>query len=88
MNLRWIIGSLNLSVVILIILLLFLAGWLFEKNSQSKKWRIILVSIFVLLEIVRGVQPTSKVTFLDVGQGDSTIIQSPYQQCTIVVEHL
>ncbi len=86
LNLRWIIGSLNLSMVILIILLLFLAGWLFEINSQSKKWMIILVSTFLLLEIVRGVQPTSKVTFLDVGQGDSTIIQSPYQRCTIVVD--
>ncbi len=80
------IGSLNLSMVILMILLLFLAGWFVEKNSHSKKWMIVLVSTFVLLEIVRGAKPTSKVTFLDVGQGDSTIIQSPYQRCTIVVD--
>ena len=86
LDLRWVIGSLNLSMVILIILLLFLAGWLVEKNSHSKKWMIVLVSTFVLLEIVRGAKPTSKVTFLDVGQGDSTIIQSPYQRCTIVVD--
>lgn len=86
LNLPWIIGTLSITCIVLIVCLLLLVGWSFEKNSHLKRWFVILVGIFIFLESVRGFKPSSKVTFLDVGQGDSTVIQSPYQKCTIVVD--
>ncbi|MDO5794723.1 MAG: ComEC/Rec2 family competence protein [Turicibacter sp.] len=86
LQLPWIIGSLSLTVICFIILLLFLAGWLAEQQLHLKVWLIPLVAIVSLVEIIRLHQDSSKVTFLDVGQGDSAVIQSPHQRCTTVVD--
>ncbi|MBQ1787083.1 MAG: DNA internalization-related competence protein ComEC/Rec2, partial [Turicibacter sp.] len=86
LNFPWVIGALSVTSVSFIIGLLLLVGWGVERKFRAKGWKVILITIILLLEITQKFQPTSKVTFLDVGQGDSTVIQSPYQQCNIVVD--
>ncbi|MDE5977264.1 MAG: DNA internalization-related competence protein ComEC/Rec2 [Turicibacter sp.] len=86
LHVRWVVGSISITMVIMIIVLLGVVGWLLEKNRRSKKWLIIGLSIVLFLEFIRMFQPASQITFLDVGQGDSTIIQSPYQECVTVVD--
>ena len=86
LNFPWVIGALSITSVTFIIGLLLLVGWGVERKFRSKGWKVILIIIILLLEITQKFKPTSKVTFLDVGQGDSTVIQSPYQQCNIVVD--
>lgn len=86
LQLPWIVGSLSLSVVSVIIFVLCLTGWLVERQVHWKIWSIPLLVIVFLIETTRVCQMSSQVTFLDVGQGDSAIIQSPYQDCTIVID--
>ena len=86
LQLPWIIGSLSLTVVCLMSLLLFLAGWLVERQFHLKVWCIPFLAIVMLMEIIRSCQDSGKVTFLDVGQGDSAVIQSPHQRCTTVID--
>ena len=79
-------GHLTLSVVILLLIFLVYSLWRYEVSG--KKWirGALMVGFIVILEINRLWQPASIVTFLDVGQGDATILHSPFQSCTIVVD--
>jgi len=79
-------GSVSLSVIILLMSLLLASCYFYEKFK--KLWiRLALIGLyFLVLETNRIWQPYTAVTFLDVGQGDATIIRSPYQSCTIVID--
>lgn len=75
-----------LLIVILLLTLLLISCYFYEK--YKKLWiRLALIGLyFFILEMNRLWQPYTSITFLDVGQGDATIIRSPYQACTIVID--
>lgn len=81
-----IVGSVPLLVVMLLMVLLLTSCYFYEK--YQKLWiRLALIGLYMLvLETNRIWQPYTVVTFLDVGQGDATIIRSPYQTCTVVID--
>lgn len=85
-NMKWITGQFSLTFL-MVILCLFLVGarWI-EKQGQKKNWIYVMVAIVLLLELNRFFKPAGQFTMLDVGQGDSTVIQSPYHQCNIIVD--
>ncbi len=86
LNVRWMTGRLSLTIVVCVIGGLLLVGWLLERPKGRHQALLVLIVIGVSLESVRFFNHPSQVTFLDVGQGDSTIIQSPYQSCTTVID--
>lgn len=79
-------GNVPLLIVILLLTLLLISCYVYE--NYKKMWiRLALIAVYVLiLEMNRLWQPYTSITFLDVGQGDATIIRSPYQACTIVID--
>ena len=86
LNINLTFGALRLPVVLLLMSLLLLSCYLYEKH-QKLLIRLALIGLYVLvLEINRIWIPYSTVTFLDVGQGHATIIRSPFQTCTIVID--
>jgi competence protein ComEC len=86
LNINIIFGSVSLLVVILLMILLLISCYFYEKHK--KLWiRLALIGLYVfVLETNRIWQPYTAITFLDVGQGDATIIRSPYQTCTVVID--
>ena len=86
LNINIIVGSLPLLVVILLMIGLLTCCYFYEKHN--KLWiRLVLIGLYVLvLETNRIWHPYTAITFLDVGQGHATIIRSPYQACTIVID--
>ena len=84
---NWIIGQLHLTSVVFIIILLVLVAWLLEKpRVKRKSVCLILLGVVLILEGERILKTDSQVTFVDVGQGDSMVMQSPFQMCTTVID--
>lgn len=85
-------GALYIHIPILVgIYALFywiLWGWVSLGNSiLHKSYRMAYLVLFLLiLPHLKAIQPVGKVTFLSVGQGDSTIIERPFGQCTVVID--
>ncbi len=53
----------------------------------KKAYRMTYVVLFlVLIPQLKYLNPIGKVTFLSVGQGDTTIIERPFSQCTVVID--
>jgi len=86
LNINVTFGSVSLLVIILLMSFLLISCYFYEK--YKKLWiRLALIGLYVLvLEASRTWQPYTAITFLDVGQGDSVIIRSPHQACTIVID--
>ena len=86
LNINIIFGRVSLLIVILLMALLLISCYFYEK--YKKLWiRLALIGLYVfVLEINRIWQPYTAITFLNVGQGDAAIIRSPYQTCTIVID--
>lgn len=86
LHLNIIFGSIGLSVIVLLMILLLVSCYFYEKE---KKWwiRLVLIGLYlIILEANRVWQPYSTLTFLDVGQGDATIVRSPHHDCVIVFD--
>ena len=86
LNTNIIFGNISLSIIILLMILLLANCYFYEKHKKLYV-RLVLIGLYILvLEANRLWQPYTAITFLDVGQGDATIIRSPYQSCTIVID--
>jgi len=86
LNIPWVFGSLSLSTILLLMVYLVMAGWYFEKTAKNWVWLSLVIIVIGTLELQRIFKPENQFTVLDVGQGDSLVIQSSYQRCTIVVD--
>ena len=86
LNINITFGFVSLPVIIILMILLLVSCYFFELHK--KLWiRLALIGLYILiLEANRIWQPYTAITFLDVGQGDSVIIRSPHQTCTIVID--
>jgi len=82
--------SFRISMVVGVYALVYWGLWIYAYQSEQwidKARRILVVIIFVLfIPYVKNFNPVGKVTFLSVGQGDTTIIERPYNQCTVVID--
>ena len=81
-----IFGAVNLPIVLVLQASLLLSCYFFEKHKKLWIRFLLLAFYIVVLEGNRIWHPYTAVTFLDVGQGDATILRSPHQSCTIVVD--
>jgi competence protein ComEC len=57
------------------------------KSDEVKILRTTYVILFLMIfPLYKMINPIGRVTFLSVGQGDTTIIERPYGACTIVID--
>lgn len=70
--------------------LLYWVMWVYAYAGESyyfKGLRTAYVWIFLMIfPLYKQLNPIGKVTFLAVGQGDTTIIERPYGSCTVVID--
>ena len=81
-----IFGAISESLVLLLMCLILSTSWYYERTRNRWTWFVLIFLFAVTLEGQRLFNPASQVTFLDVGQGDGMVIQSSYQQCTVIVD--
>ena len=86
LNINFVFGSLPLWVVVVLLMMLLGCAWHYERKRKWYSWLVLILCSFLMLESMRTFRPQSFVTFLDVGQGDSTVIRSPWHSCTVVVD--
>ncbi|MEK6713909.1 MAG: DNA internalization-related competence protein ComEC/Rec2 [Nitrospirota bacterium] len=76
------------GIIFIILLYLFFISLLFLKNRWAKMLSVISISSLLLLAgcslFSKGNAGTTRVTFLDVGQGDSALIEFPGREIMIV----
>lgn len=85
-SLKWVIGQLSLNFLLVLLALFVMGATWIEKSGKKRNWVYLIGAFILLLEGNRLFKPAGQITMLDVGQGDSTIIQSPYHQCTVMVD--
>lgn len=83
---NWRVGSYSLNFLIGILFLFLLSCYWFERKLNVLIWIISVSLIVFLFEGHYVLVNQSTFTMLDVGQGDSFVIQSPFRQCNIVVD--
>lgn len=86
LNYPLIYGAISLTIVLILMCYILVAGWYYERIRKQWIWLCLIIAFALTLEGQRLFKPASQLTFLDVGQGDSFVIQSPYQQCTVIVD--
>lgn len=69
-----------------IIIYYILFAFMILNFKKSKKYICIFVSFVFLIFIINTTSPYYKVTFIDVGQGDSTVIELPYRKGVILID--
>ncbi|MGL4374177.1 MAG: ComEC/Rec2 family competence protein, partial [Turicibacter sp.] len=79
-------GALSISVLFGLIAIFLTGCYRYERYKKRTTWLLTLMTLLLTLELNRYIQPFSILTMLDVGQGDSFVIQSPYQSCQMVVD--
>lgn len=83
---NWIVGEFSLNLLLGLLLLFLGNGYVFEKKRCFSNYAISIILVIFLLESHRFFVSESQFTMLDVGQGDSVIIQSSYRRCSVVVD--
>lgn len=73
-----------------ILILIYMVLWLLIYLEESAKHKLLkgffLIIFLYMIPSIRYVKPYDQVTFLDVGQGDTTIIESKHNGCVIVID--
>lgn len=85
-RLYWISGDISITIVSVLCMILLFTAFYVEKYKRASAWIICIGILFIIIEIQRMTHFSSKLTMLDVGQGDSFVIQSPLQQCNVVID--
>jgi len=86
LNIQLVVGSLSLQFVFILVSIFLFSCYLYEKHRFVMIRIAMIIVYFIFFEINRLAQFNSYVTFLDVGQGDATVLRSPFHQCNIVVD--
>lgn len=85
---HFIIGELNIIIILFFYVILFLFMWGIEKNKikHSIIMGTILVLFLMFLNNKESFSPVGRVTMLDVGQGDAIIIELPYREGVFMID--
>lgn len=86
LTLNWVIGEFSLALLLGMLLLFLGNSYGFEKKRRFISFGISLITVIFVMEAQRFFVTESQFTMLDVGQGDSLVIQSPYRQCSVMVD--
>ncbi|WP_158598210.1 DNA internalization-related competence protein ComEC/Rec2 [Falsibacillus albus] len=72
--------------LILMFVLMVLGFKFLESGGSYKKYLVSAVFVMAAAIGVKGLSPHGSVTFIDIGQGDSILIQLPFQQGTYLID--
>jgi len=86
LNINIIFGYASLLIVVCLLASLIISCYFYEIHKKAWIRFAVIAVYFIILEVNRIWNPVTTITFLDVGQGDSTVIRSPFQSCTIVID--
>lgn len=70
----------------LIYWILWIRAYVCEAYDRKLIHGLFIVLFVLIMPWMNLLNPIGKVVFLSVGQGDTTIIQRPYQSCTVVID--
>ncbi|TDB50842.1 MULTISPECIES: DNA internalization-related competence protein ComEC/Rec2 [Bacillaceae] len=79
-------GKLSLWVVGLLYIAIYSVLWSIEKKKYTSFFSIVTVLILVVQCLFPYVNPYGKVTMIDVGQGDSLLIELPYRRGVYLID--
>ncbi|MDL4841479.1 DNA internalization-related competence protein ComEC/Rec2 [Aquibacillus rhizosphaerae] len=84
----WITGRFPLQIFIpyYVILFIFMGYLIKKKSKQAFTYGCLLVVLLLFVSIQPYLNPKGTVTMLDVGQGDSTVIELPYRRGVIIID--
>ncbi|MGP4074468.1 DNA internalization-related competence protein ComEC/Rec2 [Halobacillus sp. K22] len=87
-NIQWIVGELE---TIYILLYLFFFGfmmkeWIKEQLSRGFAAGVMAICVLMFFSVIPYISPFGRVTMLDIGQGDSFVVELPYRRGVILVD--
>lgn len=82
----WISGDISIAIVLILCTILLFTAFYVEKYRKPWAWISCISALFIVIEIQRMAHFSSRLTMLDVGQGDSFVVQSSFQQCNVVID--
>ncbi|WP_173916083.1 DNA internalization-related competence protein ComEC/Rec2 [Halobacillus sp. Marseille-Q1614] len=87
-NLQWVVGELPIEWMLMYWVGFFgmMYFWCQKKRSQAFLLSILSVAVIVSYMLLPYVTPKGTVTMLDVGQGDTFIIELPYRRNVIMID--
>ncbi|WP_423362957.1 ComEC/Rec2 family competence protein [Mycoplasma sp. P36-A1] len=59
---------------------------LLNSSLKKKNLRIKLIFIIYTIILLSGIKPYLKITYLNIGQGDTIIIQAPFTKCALMID--
>ncbi|KGX88936.1 DNA internalization-related competence protein ComEC/Rec2 [Pontibacillus litoralis] len=85
---EWVIGELSVYIIVLYFgaFVLFMMCWERQKLRQSFLASIVMVATLMVHSALPYVSDNGRVTVLDVGQGDTIIIEWPYREHVLMVD--
>jgi len=81
----WVTGAIHLQLLLLLLVLFLAASYGFERFRKWLIWPGMLGLMVLILEANR-LSVGTQITFVDVGQGDAIVLQSPLHSCVVVVD--
>ena len=81
----WTPGRPELPSLLLLIAAVFIFFWLLEKRRNGAGAAVLLTAC-CLVHAVPYADPSIHVTFIDVGQGDSALVELPYRRSVILID--
>ncbi|MFC7364782.1 MULTISPECIES: DNA internalization-related competence protein ComEC/Rec2 [Bhargavaea] len=81
----WTPGRPDLPSLLLLIAAVFLFFWLLERR-KARSAGAVLVAVCSIIHAVPYANPSLQVTFIDVGQGDSALVELPYRRSVILID--
>jgi len=85
-NLKINIPSFNIYKMIFYYLALFLLIKSIIINKNKIKFFILFISTLLIIINIKLINPMTKITFIDVGQGDSCLIELPFGKANILID--
>ncbi|GGF07475.1 DNA internalization-related competence protein ComEC/Rec2 [Halobacillus andaensis] len=88
LNIQWVIGQLPiiLGVLYFVAFIFMMINWNEDHLQRAFFSGALLVSLLVAFCLLPYVSPFGKVTMLDVGQGDTFVIELPYRRGVIMID--
>ncbi|WP_232324906.1 DNA internalization-related competence protein ComEC/Rec2 [Halobacillus mangrovi] len=87
-DIQWVVGEINRSFIIvcLVLFIIMMRLWIKQKLVFAFAAGVASVGVLMVYSILPYFSPYGRVTMLDVGQGDSFVVELPYRRGVIMID--